>query len=79
MGLFDKAKNVVPMKYQPTRRVPKKPFSKKIVGTIKRGIPTKVEKELNKIIGMLPKNPKNIFAKLNKVKKKLAVMKPKKK
>ncbi len=52
---------------------------KKIMGTVKKAIPKKIQAELNKVIGMLPKNPKNIFAKLNKVKKKLAVMKPKKK
>jgi len=49
------------------------------MGTVKKAIPKKIQAELNKVIGMLPKNPKNIFAKLNKVKKKLAVMKPKKK
>ena len=36
MGLFDKTKNVVPMKYRPTRRILEKPFSRIIKGGKKK-------------------------------------------
>ena len=53
---------------------------KKVKKSVKKvSMPKKVKEELKKVIGMLPKDPKNIMAKINMLKKKIKPVMPKKK